>query len=157
MAAAIPAFGDLAKSTKGERVLPRRPPHCSRAAKEEKTLTPPSLNTTELLWTGSRGEGVFQFDQRASIETKTADGVVSEEGEARRSTPPCVRGKWVGRRCGRARSPAPAPRHRHGRSGDTAHAVMGGCCARGRRNTEPRARERRLSLLPFFVLDLFFL
>lgn len=32
---------------------------------------------TELLWTGSRGEGVFQFDQRASLETRTADGVVS--------------------------------------------------------------------------------
>lgn len=44
--AAVPAFGDLAKSTK------------------------------ELLWTGSRGEGVFQFDQRASLETRTADGVV---------------------------------------------------------------------------------
>ena len=35
------------------------------------------LTYTELLWTGSRGEGVFQFDQRASLETRTADGVVS--------------------------------------------------------------------------------
>lgn len=40
--------------------------------KKQKTLT-----HTELLWTGSRGEGVFQFDQRASLETRTADGVVS--------------------------------------------------------------------------------
>lgn len=72
------------------------------------TFPAPPPPTTELLWTGSRGEGVFQFDQRASIETKTADGVVSDGRGGGR-----VRGKWVGRRlprgarAGAARATAP--------------------------------------------------